>query len=209
LLCNHEVLTWLRELESEHLLRTKTALRVKKEEEAAALTGDCVPGSSALGGNAHLEASENLRTVEIEAISYLAADYLTATSQSEEGISKVVKNMAPYELTKAEKLQIVNLTPTCPVELYVIVEELEDRFGQQIDEILDIVKGSLSEHADPSTRTKRIKINGESAPEIPPAQVVVEGDQWDEDADAIYDEEFFDDTGAGEGIEGDLEMEED
>ena len=39
--------------------------------------------------------------------------------------------------------------------------------------------------------------------------VVEEGEQWDEDADAIYDEEYFDDSGAGAGIEGELEMEED
>jgi len=87
-----------------------------------------------------------------------------------------------------------------------IVEELEDRFGEQIDEILDIVKGSLSEPPDPSTRTNGIQ----NPPEIPPMQIVVEeGEQWDEDADAIYDDEYFDDTGAGTGVEGDLEMDED
>ena len=70
LLSNHEVLTWLRELESEHLLRTKTALRVKKEEEAAVVTGDGITGPSTFGASAHLEASENLRTVEIEVKSF-------------------------------------------------------------------------------------------------------------------------------------------
>jgi len=38
---------------------------------------------------------------------------------------------------------------------------------------------------------------------------VVEEEQWDEDADAIYDEEIYDDTGAGIGVEGDLEMDDD
>src|SRR5260221_6390501 len=70
LLSNYEVLTWLRELESEHLLRTKTALRVKKEEDAAVATGDGIPGPSMFGASAHLEASENLRTVEIEVKSF-------------------------------------------------------------------------------------------------------------------------------------------
>jgi hypothetical protein len=32
----------------------------------------------------------------------------------------MVKALEPYELTKAEKLQIVNLAPTTPVELYVV-----------------------------------------------------------------------------------------
>ena len=58
LLSNYEVLELLRELESDHLARTKTALRIKKEEEAA-------------GHAPKLQAqpddiSENLRTVEVE-----------------------------------------------------------------------------------------------------------------------------------------------
>lgn len=32
----------------------------------------------------------------------------------------MVKALEPYELTKAEKLQIVNLAPATPVELYVV-----------------------------------------------------------------------------------------
>lgn len=38
--------------------------------------------------------------------------------------------------------------------------------------------------------------------------MVQENDDWDEDADAVYDEEY-DDTGAGAGVEGDLEMDDD
>ena len=68
LLSNYEVLTLLRELESDHLLRTKAALRVKKEEEAG-----LVNGALAAGGNPHLEASENLRTIEVEVCCLLHA----------------------------------------------------------------------------------------------------------------------------------------
>jgi hypothetical protein len=60
LLSNFEVLTLLRDLENDHLARTKTALRVKKEEEAAGHP----PRPS--GGELFGEASENLRTVEVE-----------------------------------------------------------------------------------------------------------------------------------------------
>lgn len=67
LLSNYEVLTWLRELESEHLLRTKTALRVKKEEENLTATTSSGTVPSTFGTTPHLEASENLRTVEVEA----------------------------------------------------------------------------------------------------------------------------------------------
>lgn len=96
---------------------------------------------------------------------------------------------------------LLSLTPTAHISINQIVEELEDRLGQQIDQVLDIVKASFS---NPAQRTR---INGQN---LPPAQVVIEeADQWDEDADAIYDEEYFDDTGAGAGVEGDLEMDED
>ena len=131
LLSNFEVLTLLRDLENDHLARTKTAIRVKKEEEIAGH----LPRS---GGELFGEASENLRTIEVEvryrssiiyimsilfayqAIQYLSADYLPNNSQTAKGITKLVKDLATYELTKAEKLQVVNLAPTLPVELYVV-----------------------------------------------------------------------------------------
>jgi hypothetical protein len=58
LLSNYEVLTLLRELENDHLSRAKTAVKVKKEEEAS---GALNYTPSTFG-----EASQNLRTVEIE-----------------------------------------------------------------------------------------------------------------------------------------------
>lgn len=63
LLSNYEVLTLLRELESDHLARTKAAIRVKKEEEAAQIQGSItiIPGT-----NPQLDVSENLRTMEVE-----------------------------------------------------------------------------------------------------------------------------------------------
>jgi hypothetical protein len=40
--------------------------------------------------------------------------------QTVQGIQRLTKNLAPFDLTKAEKLQIINLTPVEPVELYVV-----------------------------------------------------------------------------------------
>ena len=56
----------------------------------------------------------------LQAIQYLSADYQPTSSQSEAGVIQLTKSLAPYDLTKAEKLQIVNLAPTEPVELYVV-----------------------------------------------------------------------------------------
>ncbi|PPQ66388.1 hypothetical protein CVT24_007217 [Panaeolus cyanescens] len=207
LLSNYEVLTLLKELEADHLSRSKAALKVKKDESATDHGISIAPPSNnTLPPNTpNLEPSENLRTIEVEAISYLSSDYLPTCKQTEQGISKLVKDLASYSLTKAEKLQIVNLAPTLPVELYVIVEELEDRFQDNIDEILQKVEASLSGASGSVPH-----INGTSAAASTAASTVVtvmEEDTWDEDG--AYEEEDFDDTGAGAGIEGDLEMDDD
>jgi len=55
-----------------------------------------------------------------QAIQYLSAEYQPTRRQSDAGIAQLVKDLAPFALTKAEKLQIVNLAPTEPVELYVV-----------------------------------------------------------------------------------------
>ena len=59
LLSNFEVLTLLRELESDHLAKARTALKIKKEEEAAG-------SSSTRVHTASEEVLENLRTIEVE-----------------------------------------------------------------------------------------------------------------------------------------------
>ena len=60
LLSNYEVLTLLRELESDHLAKARTALRIKKEEEAT--------GSTTKHHVVQEEVCENLRTMEVEVI---------------------------------------------------------------------------------------------------------------------------------------------
>ncbi|KAF9468606.1 RNA polymerase Rpb4-domain-containing protein [Collybia nuda] len=200
LLSNFEVLTLLRELESDHLFSTKSALRIKKEEEASG-GPTRPPGNHTLFG----EASENLRTIEVEAIQYLSADYLPTHSQSPEGITQLVRSLAAYDLTKAEKLQVVNLAPTLPVELYVIVEELEDRLGEGMDEILSHVQTTLASSSASAT------LDGQT----PGAHFMdlisdENGEPWDSLTYPDADEEvIFDDTGEGAGIEGDLDMDDD
>jgi hypothetical protein len=63
LLSNYEVLQLLTELEADHIARTRSAQRLKKEEEdAAAATGHPHLPSPA----PPLTVSENLRTIEVE-----------------------------------------------------------------------------------------------------------------------------------------------
>jgi len=200
LLSNHEVLTLLRELDSDHIARTKTAIRIKKEEDSSGHVGHD-PTTD--------DVSENLRTVEVEAIQYLSAEYQPTLSQTPAGITKLVKDLASFELTKAEKLQVVNLAPTEPVELYVIVEELEDRLGDRMDDILTVVKASLN--APPPTAALPAP-GSELVYPLEGPQVYTEEEQvqsWDMEQMFDPSEVLFDDTGEGAGVEGDLDMEED
>ncbi|KAH7919067.1 hypothetical protein BV22DRAFT_1115309 [Leucogyrophana mollusca] len=195
LLSNFEVLSLLRELDAEHVARTKTAVRVKKEEDA---------GVKTLHDPRTDEVSENLRTVELEAIQHLSAEYQPTRQQSNAKISQLVRDLEPFNLTKAEKLQIVNLAPTELVELYVIVEELEDRLGDQMNDLLAVVSKSLD--AESST------VDGEDDPvennlhfDAGGVEVYGEQDDWGADANDIE----FDDTGEGMGVEGDLDVDDD
>lgn len=61
-----------------------------------------------------------LTYISVQAIQYLTADYQPTSSQSDVGITNMLKGLESFSLTKTEKLQIVNLAPTEPVELYVV-----------------------------------------------------------------------------------------
>jgi len=198
-LSNFEVLNLLRELDADHIARTKTAIRVKKEEGAA--------GKSSHETHTE-EISENLRTVELEAIQYLSADYQPTLHQSDKGIAQLVRGLQPFGLSKSEKLQIVNLAPTEPVELYVIVEELEDRLGNQVDDLLAVVIQSLHDQAPrPSRETILAPENKSTRSDTAVLEVYEEAEQetWGYDASQME----FDDMGEGVGIEGDLDVDDD
>ncbi|KAI6132488.1 RNA polymerase Rpb4-domain-containing protein [Pisolithus croceorrhizus] len=194
LLSNFEVLTLLRELDSKHVARTKAAVRTKKEEDAAGKPTQ----------DSHIEeVSENLRTVELEAIQYLSAEYQPMRQQCEAGVTQLVKDLAPFGLTKAEKLQIVNLAPTEAVELYVIVEELEDRLGDQMDQVLSVVSRSLQSNQGHSMNCPPSTYDTVPEPTAAYAEVYEEEERWEHDANDLD----FDDFGEGVGVEGDLDME--
>ncbi|KAA1473839.1 hypothetical protein DENSPDRAFT_882331 [Dentipellis sp. KUC8613] len=192
LLSNYEVLTLLRDLENDYIVKSKTSVRIKKEEDAA--------GPSAPKAYDPLEdISENLRTMEVEAIQYLSAEYQPTRAQTPAGITTLVKSLAPYGLNKSEKLQIVNLAPTEPVELYVIVEELEDRLGEKLEEVLTSVRSSLAEE---SVAVQPVAVVAEMEVYQEQEQVYDEDGQWEQDANDV---EFMD-AGEGAGIEGDLDV---
>ncbi|ELU38260.1 RNA polymerase rpb4 domain-containing protein [Rhizoctonia solani AG-1 IA] len=64
--------------------------------------------------------------------------------QNDVAIRNLTRSLGKFSLTKSEKLQIVNLAPRQLVELYVIVENLEDRFSdEELTEMLQLVEQSF------------------------------------------------------------------
>jgi hypothetical protein len=63
---------------------------------------------------------EYLAQYGVQAIQYLSSDYQPTSAQTPETITQLVKSLEPFGLTKAEKLQIVNLAPQNHIELYVV-----------------------------------------------------------------------------------------
>jgi DNA-directed RNA polymerase subunit F len=68
-------------------------------------------------------------------------DMTPAKKQRGEGIRKSMEKMKALGINKTEALQIVNLMPTTPVELYLIISNIEERLAEgQVGELLECIK---------------------------------------------------------------------
>ncbi|KAI9494892.1 RNA polymerase Rpb4-domain-containing protein [Zychaea mexicana] len=90
---------------------------------------------------------ENLRTVQFELTDYLKGT--PSSTQDEQQVKDFVEAMNSYELTLAEKLQLLNLRPKSAVEIYLLIEECEERFSEdQLEEMLQTVLSVLPRDDD-------------------------------------------------------------
>jgi len=97
--------------------------------------------------------------VNLSTICYEARKYLEKTpckNQSPEIIEDFLKAMQPFNLTRAEKLQLLNLRPTTPVEIQLIIEDSEERFktDQEIEELLNVIATKLPDIHDETADEK-------------------------------------------------------
>lgn len=87
----------------------------------------------------------NLATILYETTSYLESSPTESTSIANIATFLDIIKERGYELTKIEKIQLVNLKPQNLVELQLIVANLRKRFNdQQIGDILELIKSTLS-----------------------------------------------------------------
>ncbi|CEP18147.1 hypothetical protein [Parasitella parasitica] len=76
-----------------------------------------------------VEYPEHLLTVQFELTEYLKET--PCSTQTPEQISYFMDAISKFDLTKAEKLQILNLRPKSTVEIYLLIEECEERFTEE------------------------------------------------------------------------------
>ena len=85
----------------------------------------------------------NVATVAYETIKHL--ERTPCKHQDNETIEKFMKALAPYDFTKAEKLQLLNLRPTSIVEVQLIIEELDERLKteEELQKLIDLIEQNL------------------------------------------------------------------
>ncbi|KAG8754902.1 hypothetical protein FRC14_004536 [Serendipita sp. 396] len=185
-LSNYEVYSLLKEMESKQLEQTRAIMATKKEENLE----DLYKGPNYVVPE---EVAENVRTIQVELLQYLNGETLPTSRQSEEAVAHLTRGLRKYDLTKAEKLQIVNLCPQSILDLYVVVEELESRFEAETEEILKLVQEKLTAHAKTTFEDGDLpNFTGET-----PAGNEEETNQWGEEDvnEYIEAEDEFDDGG--------------
>lgn len=85
------------------------------------------------------KAQSNTATILYESIKYLE-DTPAAMIPHADMIRDITLKLRPFNLTKSEKLEIINHLPTSLVELQLLVEESEERFTEeQMNEMLNII----------------------------------------------------------------------
>eukprot|EP01018_Ginkgo_biloba_P000677 Gb_08495 [translate_table: standard] len=90
-------------------------------------------------------------------------DYLVqsaASNQTRESVDDFLTKTEKYSLTKAERIQVLNLRPSTVVEIHLIVEDLEERLADStVVELLEIIKTTLP---PPPKKPEEEEENGEA-----------------------------------------------
>ncbi|XP_072747013.1 DNA-directed RNA polymerase III subunit RPC9-like [Anoplolepis gracilipes] len=79
---------------------------------------------------------------QLATITYQTIKYLENTpckTQNPEKIREFLKAIEAFKLTKAEKLALLNICPTTPIEIQLLIEESEERLSEKdVETVLKI-----------------------------------------------------------------------
>ncbi|GAA6032497.1 hypothetical protein JCM8097_004787 [Rhodosporidiobolus ruineniae] len=209
-LCNHEVLSLLRSQRDErthHIKRLNDKKRGKDRDGSEFTARDEIERIQ----------PQDLHTVTFEALRYLEESVHPMRRQTTDSVSKLLDQLEELDLTKAERLQLVNLMPSNTVELHVCIEEISERFptDEEQQHLLSLIKTHLSSVEDAATAAKKEAAAQAAAREAAQRaeEARAEAMEVDErEAAAIADDEGFVDEGgrgtrANEDVENDIDEE--
>ena len=81
---------------------------------------------------------QNVSTIIFETVEYFKR---TGVRDGQGHLKTVLEALKEYPLTRAERLQLVNLWPKSLVDIYLIVEECEERFDEaKVEELLQVFR---------------------------------------------------------------------
>ncbi|RUS69443.1 hypothetical protein EGW08_022795 [Elysia chlorotica] len=90
----------------------------------------------------------NLATITYETIQCLEKSWPCA-GHTAPGVAAAMEALAPFGLTAAEKLQLINHRPSTAVEIQLMVEESEERLSEeQVEKLLEVLATHLPHDSD-------------------------------------------------------------
>ncbi|CAG8812417.1 5001_t:CDS:2, partial [Racocetra persica] len=134
MLSNYEVLALLREMD-------------EKQREQAKI-------------DPNVKFAESLKTIQFEVIQNLSSQQSPSSTQTPEQIEATLTNLKRYNLTKSEKLQLINLRPQSIADLELIIEDCEDRF--EMDTLREMIYIIGSKLPMPGQVVRRLESGTES-----------------------------------------------
>lgn len=138
--------------------------------------------------------------------SHATMEYLDSTPcsvQDSASVTECLRRLAKHDLTKGEKLQIINHRPSAEVVFNCLVEEAEDRFtDEHVEDILAIVDQCLPEHHSQLCEGEDEVVGGEGAGmDAEYDYGVDEGDEVYENAAPLEQDEFVNEQDAVESAD--------
>mmetsp|Transcript_23765 Transcript_23765/g.60192 ORF Transcript_23765/g.60192 Transcript_23765/m.60192 type:complete len:155 (-) Transcript_23765:172-636(-) len=98
-----------------------------EEQTRAASNRELLSGARRTAPHVSLTAQRTLMALRTELMFYLKQS--PCADQTEEQIAEFLQRIAGLQLTTAEIMQCINLRPTSLVEIYLIVDECDQRLG--------------------------------------------------------------------------------